>query len=83
MKGGAALPPANPVLTFHPSIKHFSILAIPGLARSVVMYMFRLAGHYRSSGMARRRGVRRLGVFASGEASLELAYIEKTTSHER
>lgn len=34
----------------------FQILAIPGPALCVVMYMFRLAGHYRSSGMARRRG---------------------------
>lgn len=53
---GDGIPPANPAIhfrTFFPT--HFTILAIPGPARSVVMYMFRLAGHYGSSGMARRR----------------------------
>lgn len=53
-QGGAALPPANPAifLSFPPFHKG---LPIPGPALCVVMYMFRLAGHYRSSGMARRR----------------------------
>ena len=58
-QGGAALLPANPAIfePFFPTQRtDLSILAIPGPALCVVMYMFRLAGHYRSSGMARRRG---------------------------